>query len=245
MGAVFGDRIHGWGGLPEHAMRRARLAAWLDVISPATAVRFFEETLALLRAREDEARRLWLATIDWLETDPAAPPRIGEWREAAEAQGLAEVAYVLRDDPPARRWGDDEAQTQPAHPDLNELTLGEKKARARRVEPRDLHKFHRETHPHVLEILFGHPAMTEDGLVRWLARRPLAPTVVEALFRMPRWLAAMPVQRALALNPWVPTRVGLRLAPLLGPDVLREIAVAEDLATVLRRWAAHLLILRG
>lgn len=245
MAALFGDRILHWGGLPEHAMRMARLAGWFSVVSPVSAVQFLQETLALVRARDEEARRLWLATIDWLERTGVNSAPVEAWRVAAQHAGLAEVAYVLLDEGPSRSLGEeDDGLLAPGHPDLAELTLGEKKARARIVGPADLHKFHSEQDPQVLRILFAQPAMTEGAVVRWLARRPLVPGVVAALFASPRWLAAPAIQRSLILNPWVSGRVAMKLLPLADVQTMREAAAAEDLGVAVRRWAAQLLRLQ-
>lgn len=243
MAALFGDRIQHWGGLPEHAMRLARVGAWFSAVSPASAVQLLQETLALVRARDDEARRLWLAAVDWLE-NRGSPRPVDAWRVAAAEAGLAEVTYVLRDEHPSRETGDEDAPLPPSHPDLAELTLGEKKARARQIGPGDLHKFHAEQDPQVLRILFAHPSMSEAAAIRWLARRPLVPGVVPALFATPRWLAAPPVRRALILNPWVPGRVALRLLPLADLQTMRETAAAEDIGAVVRQWASQLLRLQ-
>lgn len=244
MAALFGDRILHWGGLPEHAMRLARLDGWFSVVSPASAVQFLQETLALVRTRDEEARCLWLATIDWLERVGADSALVEAWQAAAAHAGLAEVAYVLRDEAPSRGYGDENGALPPGHPELAELTLGEKKARARLVGPADLHKFHSEQDPQVLRILFAQPSMSEGAVVRWLARRPLVPGVVAALFASPRWLAAPAVQRSLILNPWVSGRVAMKLLPLADVQTMREAAAAEDLGVAIRRWAAQLLRLQ-
>lgn len=239
---VFRERLRHWGALPEHAMRREQVDRYFSVVSPATAAVAIEVLLVQLRQRSEAAARVYLAWVEWMDRAERLGVDLGAWLEAARAQGLPEVADLLQDTPAARSLEPD-AELPPPHPDMADLTLGEKKARARRILPQDLHKFYTESHPHVLEILFSHPVMTQGQMVRFLSRRPLQPQAVAVVLQSPRWLRDRAVQRALVFNPWTPGRIALRLLPLLLPEEWREVLAARDLPEALRRHARRLLML--
>jgi hypothetical protein len=52
------------------------------------------------------------------------------------------------------------------------------------------------------------------------------------------------VQRALVLNPYTPTRIALRLLPLLGLEDLREVRDARNLSREVRSYADVLLAMQ-
>lgn len=240
---VLASRIRHWGNLPEQAMRGAQLRRFLQRVSATTAVRALEELLVTVRAKDESPRLVYLALIQLLEDAGWVRGRLPEWRREAFRQGVREVIYLLSD-PGGERYVHDDEEGPLSHPELQDITLGEKKAWARRSRQKDFHKFYAETHPQVLEILFSHPAMTEAQLLRFLSRRPLYPEVVATALRFPRWLSSRSVQRSLSLNPYTPTRIALRLLPLLALEDLREIRDAEDLTHELRGYAEVLLAMQ-
>jgi len=150
---------------------------------------------------------------------------------AAAARGQNETATLL-----SRRAPEREPSEAGRVPEVagRALTLGERKALARRRDRDLLARVLRDPHPEVIRILLGNPALTEDDVIRLCARRPVDPTVLREVFRNTRWIVRYRVRRAIVMNPFAPLDVALQLAlHLNGPDA-REVAAADDLDGGLR-----------
>lgn len=239
---VLGRRIAAWGNLPEHAMRRSSLERFLSAVSPHTTVHAIEELLVAVRTRRHDAINLYLALIEIMECAAWVGDCLEAWRNAAAAAGLAEVSLWLQDPAPQRVLTDDDDLG--LHPDLVELTLGERKSRARLADPRALEAFVTETDPQVLQILLQHPGMNERLLLRILSRRPQDARVMEALVAAPKWLRLASVHSAVVLNPYAPPRLALRLLPLLKLDAIRDVLQSRDLHSEVYAYARRLSVLK-
>ncbi|RMF18641.1 MAG: hypothetical protein D6761_02155 [Candidatus Dadabacteria bacterium] len=218
-------------------MRRQRLYEFLETVSPPTAAAALEELLVGARTRDPDAVSIYLALVDLLQ-EPAWPRNVVDlWRREAWQLGLVEICYPLTHPPDPDVDPDD---LGPLHPELQELTLGEKKALARRVREQDFDKFLTETDPRVLDIFLAHPAVQERVVIRLLARRPQHPDVFTTAARHARWLSLPTVQQTIALNPYAPQALSLRLLPLLPANIAAEIAASENLGAGLRAYARSL-----
>jgi hypothetical protein len=152
---------------------------------------------------------------------------------AAAARGLMRVVQLL-----SRR----DAQETPSRThnarngldDSRPLTLGERKALARKRDRRLIARAIRDPDPAVIGILLGNPALTEEDVVRLCARRPVSAEVLRSVFRSTRWIVRYRVRRAIVLNPHTPLDVSLPLAvQLSGPDA-RLVMESTELAPELR-----------
>lgn len=114
------------------------------------------------------------------------------------------------------------------------LTLGERKALARRVDRRSVDRALRDPHPDVLRILLGHPVLTEPDVVRLAARRDVPRSVLREVFLSSRWVRRPAVRRALVKNPRTPLAAAVALAPLLDAGDAREVASSPSLDARLR-----------
>jgi hypothetical protein len=125
----------------------------------------------------------------------------------------------------------------PVSPGGRPLTLGERRALARRPSRHALDVLLRDPHPMVARALLDTPRLTEDHVVRMAARRPGRPEVLAEIARHPRWILRPRVRVALVCNPSTPPAVALPLLPLLRQPELEQVAVATDVMPVLRRQA--------
>jgi len=242
--ALYAQRIANWGALPEFTMQQARLLRFLEIVSPVSAVRLIEELLIKVRYKDHAAVRLYLALLTALEIDADMRARVPQWRAVASAQGYEEVVVFLSDPPPLRGLQEDDNSESKLPPDVAALTLGEKKARARRVGQRGFAVFYDERHPDVLKILLANPALCEDEVVRWAARRPLSEAWIQAVCTVPRWLLMRDVVRAIVLNPTAPPRVVVRLMPLVRLQDLRELRRGMQIHPAVSGHAERLIRLR-
>ncbi|MEZ4393646.1 MAG: hypothetical protein R3A48_21465 [Polyangiales bacterium] len=136
---------------------------------------------------------------------------------------------------------EDEEHKVPQYVPGRTLTLGERKALARRPDRRQIDRITRDPSPAVIELLLNNPRLTEDDVVRMCARRPNVPEVLTLVFANPRWSSRPRVRRSLALNPNTPEPIVAAVVPLLSPEDLRAVAEDERGAPAVRRRCLEVL----
>jgi hypothetical protein len=94
------------------------------------------------------------------------------------------------------------------------LTLGERKALARRPDRPTMQRLLSDSHPDVIRHCLGNPRLTEDDVVPLAAKRPGRGEVLAEIARSP-WMRRPRVRLALALNPSTPLEITARLVGLL------------------------------
>lgn len=148
------------------------------------------------------------------------------------------------DDPPSEvalgADADDERKV-PAYVVGRTLTLGERKALARRPDRRFIDRIARDPSPAVIELLLANPKLTEDDVVRMCARRPNDAEVLTLVFAAPKWSSRPRVRRALALNPATPEPIVAAMVPLMSPDDLHAVAEDERVPAAVRRRCLEIL----
>lgn len=117
------------------------------------------------------------------------------------------------------------------------LTLGERKALARRPNRASLEKLLFDPHPAVLSILLANPRLTEDDVLRIAARRPGNPLLLSILAQHDGWMQRPRVRLAIIQNPRTPVDVAVPLVLLLVRPELEQIVVAVDLPEAVRTLA--------
>ena len=151
------------------------------------------------------AREVLAAALPVL-TEPALADRIEELRVIAGARALLPLSRLLR----KKSTSDSLAPPEPderllaTSPDGRVLTLGERKALARRPSRAALEKLLRDPHPHVIRTLLSNPRITEADVVRLAARRPAYPEVIAEIARHPAFSQRVRVRMAIVHTPWAP-----------------------------------------
>jgi hypothetical protein len=220
--------------LRDPGLRIAHVRRELAGMDPATAADVLTVISARAQARLDHHAILLLTVSLALSDDDAAPLRRA-LSAAATLRGQEEVAALF-----AVR-----SQEEPADPDATPapvaapgserpLTLGERKALARRADRNLIARAMRDPHPDVIRILLHNAALTEDDVVRLCARRPVAAAVLREVFRAHRWIARYRVRHALLRNPHSPLDLALQMAPHLTEQDARAASRATDLHDELR-----------
>jgi|GEM_PF-538497 len=121
------------------------------------------------------------------------------------------------------------------------LTLGERKALARRATRLQIARFLADGDPSVVRLALANSAVIESDVVAAAALRPAAARSLLEIAHSPRWGHRSSVRWALVSNPSFPALFGVALAALLTSHELRELATAAYASDVLReRCAAHL-----
>lgn len=181
-------------------------------------------------ALRDEARSRKLLSLERLLRRPfVAKPRA----PVANAPFGAledDLAVVADQEQPRERDVPDYGRGRP-------LTLGERKALARRPPPALLPKILADPHPDVIRNLLAAPRLTEDDVVRLVTRRPNRPEVLQEVARHPRWCQRPRVRNALVLNPATPQEIAIAMVALLRRPELRDVIAAKALHPAVRAAA--------
>jgi hypothetical protein len=151
--------------------------------------------------------------------------------QAAEQNGHVTVARVLA--PGGGYAGPAEPEKAPTERG-RVLTLGERKALARRADRRLLARALRDPHPDVIRIVLGNPSLKEDDVIRLCAQRPIRSDVLREVFRHARWVVRPRVRYTLVRNPNTPLEISLQLVPHLNSVQAREVADSNELPLELR-----------
>ncbi|WP_437780624.1 hypothetical protein [Sorangium sp. So ce1097] len=178
--------------------------------------------------------------------DPALSGRVEQLRELAASGALLSLSRLLRRKP--RRHGAPSASPPPdderhvaASSAGRALTLGERRALARRPTRAAFDALLRDPHPLVIRNLLANPRLTEDDVVRLAARRPAIPEVVTEIARHPEWPQRARVRMAIVQNPGAPPEVAVPMVRLLLRPELLQLVAAPDVPAVVRAAARELL----
>lgn len=180
------------------------------------------------------ARALELASEDDLP-----PEQRGRICQAAVDAGLVEVAALFVRDRPAREV--DPRLCEAPDPVVGHLTLGHKKMLARRADGDRIARFAMESDPRVIRELLINPRLTEERVVRIASRRPACVPVLFEIWRSTRWCTRTGVRKALAMNPYTPPSVSLKIVPHLSADDLDAVTHDAALHARVRALASRLL----
>lgn len=221
-------------GVVDQSVRVAYIKQTLRDLGAGQTAEVLCVVAAHVEARDPEFVRLLLTITIALAEEDAAELRREVVDEAID-RGFDDVARMLSghlrtDDV------DDEDQDLPV-PDFGlgrPLTLGERKAIARKNDRDLIARVLRDPHPDVIRILLGNPCVTEDDIVRLCARRPVSAEVLREISRSPKWIVRYRVKVALVKNPLTPLEIALQLAPHLARQHAREVRDSPELDTALR-----------
>lgn len=234
-------------------LRIAYLQREIARASAPSAASALNDLCARAEQADARARDTLAAAVPSL-TDAAMTERIGELRALSVESALHPLARLLRKkitktanrkhappSPAEERGGSGRVAKTGARP----LTLGERKALARTIRTKGaLQKLLADPHPAVIRNLLANPRITEDDIIRLVARRPASAEILGEVVRHPAWPMRPRVRMAILQNPGSPAEIAVPLVRLLVRPELREIAAAADIAPVVRAAAAELLARR-
>jgi hypothetical protein len=240
-------------------LRVAYLKSEIARAAAADAALALNDLCARAEQADARARDALAAAVPSLTQEDLAD-RVGELRSLALESALHPLARLLRNkkqtaqeqkgrDAAASRA--DASRKEAARPNraakagARPLTLGERKSLARTLRTKGaLEKLLADPHPQVIRNLLANPRITEDDLIRLVARRPASAEILGEVVRHPAWSQRPRVRMAILQNPGAPPEIAVPLVRLLVRPELREIAAAADIAPVVRAAAAELLARR-
>jgi hypothetical protein len=194
------------------------------------------ETNRLSEEGDDAARQVIAAFVPSI-VDPQEIDKLWAVRTTAHHAALLSAMRLLRATTPE---GHEAEQRNPTHGVLQNaagkpLSLGERRALARRPSRATLDKLLRDPHPMVTRIVLSNPRITEDDVLRMAAYRPaVAGAAAEVAMA---WSRSSRVRMALVLNPTITSSITVPLLTLLSRPELQQVARAADLPAVVRATA--------
>lgn len=121
-----------------------------------------------------------------------------------------------------------------------ELTLGERRSLARRPNRRAFDKLLSDPHPMVVQLLLGNPKLTEDDVIRIVARRPGRPEALRCVAGSRKWMSRGRVRLSLILNPSTPPEIAMPLLAVCRRSELQDVIRSSEANRVLRATALEL-----
>jgi hypothetical protein len=225
--------------LPEARLRVAFLRDYLADGESSDVSRVFDALAGSSSRGDDREALLALVMLLAALADDKVLDRLGH---NAASQHLTRLSRLLRRAPELNR-----GQSAPTMPDYGagrELTVGERRAMARRPSRASFDKLLKDPHPLVIGQLLENPRLTEDDLIRVAARRPANVEALRAIARTD-WLCQPRVRMSLIHNPGTPSAIAVPLLAVCMRPELEQIRISSECSELVREIAEELLILRS
>jgi hypothetical protein len=165
--------------------------------------------------------------------------RIAELAGEALSRSAYGVAAILVDLP------NDATADLPHQPfldaGLKETPLGMRKALARKPDFKLIQRIARDQDHRVIRSLLDNPRLTEKDVIHIGSTRPTSPKVLEVIYDHPKWISRYGIKKVIALSPYSPLSMAMRLLTFLTAEDLREVSEALDLSETLRQQAQRII----
>ncbi len=192
------------------------------------------DELALAAEQGDEAAKEALVAIVDAMNDPRASRALQLLREDAAGAGLVALDRLLRRPLHSHPPRGPRSQNPPDYGYGRPLTLGERKSLAKRPDRNLLERLLADPHPDVIRSVLRNSRLTEDDVVRFVARHPGRPELLTEVARFPKWVHRPRVRLALVLNPMSPIELSIPLAGLLLRHELRLVVESTNVPLPVR-----------
>ena len=207
-------------GVSDHEQRGFLLREWCMAHEPDVTVRGLREIVRL--ALRGEGREVWLAVSAALCSDTLPYGYVRELYRAAREEQLTVMQALLIAGNRSYKRAEETAFARDKV--LEEMTLGERKAKARLGDRAMLERLLFDHDASVLTILLRNPKLTEDDVLRLSSKRPNRATSLTAIALNYRWFRRGTIRRALLLNPYAPLRISVSVLPLMSVQELDEVS---------------------
>lgn len=218
--------------LADPALRVAWLLDWFANENETTIALGVDAVAEAAERADAEARLALVAIVDALNA-PSSREIAQRLREEAAGRSLVALDRLLRM-PSAQRASLPPPERIAQGKDGRPLTLGERKSLARKPDPALLAKLLADPNPEVVRRLLENPRLTENDVVRMVARRPALPEILAEVVRSARWIHRSRVRLALLLNPDAPPDLLAPITSLLARQELEEVVAAPPVHPALR-----------
>lgn len=217
--------------VPERTMRTHVLTEKLCALAPESAAQLLQAIITAAAQRRGAYGLVLEALNVPLLTRTAGNAFMSDVYMYAKRSGFEELVRILLRPPASRVCGDMPDQA------ADEVPSGVRVAMARSGDRQQLARLISDSHPLVIRALLKNPLLTESDVLKICARRPVAADVQREVFHSRRWSGCYRVKKALVLNPYTPTDIGIKIAHVLMEQDLRCVAESRDLHPWLRETA--------
>ena len=173
--------------------------------------------------------------INWLDTSSQWQERLAELPNAPLVAHLRHMSHY----DVADAWQIFDPKDY-VFPDDRMLTLGERRARARRPDPQTIEAFLYDPDRLVATHLLQNTRITQKHVIRMACRRPTTGSVLRSIFESRKYGLSRDIMLALVQNPYTPYQVAFGLVFLLSQTELKELVSIESLSPMLKRMVIHL-----
>jgi hypothetical protein len=227
--------------LSEPAMRSAALATELAGMGGLRAIWTLEAVIRGVLARQSACIAVYDAMLDPEPLMQAlGEERLDEMLRAGRDEGcVAAVQWVLSTSAGSGAAAADADRL--VDQALRQLTLGGRRALARRATGETIQRLAVDPDPGVIRNLLNNPRVTEETVLKICSRRPTVTTALEAVLAAPRWIRRHRVRVALAKNPYLAESRAINLLVYLTRRELRQVRDDDTLSSMLRLAAQRLL----
>jgi hypothetical protein len=219
--------------LADPALRRDFVVDTLCGARPNAMAATLDE-LALAAEQGDEAAKEALVAVVDAMNDPRAEDALQLLREDAVGEGLVALERLLRRPVHVSMRVGPRSQNPPDYGYGRPLTLGERKSLAKKPDRNLLERLLADPHPDVIRSVLRNSRLTEDDVVRFVARIPGRPELLAEVARFPKWVHRPRVRLALVLNPCSPIEQTIPLAGLLLRHELRLVVESTNVPLPVR-----------
>ena len=229
--------------LPELELRVNWLLDQFTRWPTSTIAARLDELCARSEASEPAAREAMLAVACCFVAQGDSE-LVRELRGLADAGCLLSLARLL---PSATRSGSLPPPVMADVPNYGtgrELTVGERRTLARRPSRNHIDRLLADPHPLVIRELLLNSKLTEDDVLRLVARRPAHVAALEAVARSTYWLCRPRLRFAMVQNPGTPLWIAGPLLVVCNRRELTEVVGNTTVSLGLRSTAQELLALR-
>jgi hypothetical protein len=228
--------------LPEPRMRAALIGERLRALGPPAAAELLQGLVRLAAKKHTAAVAAYAALVPPdAAREALGPSFVDEAYTTALGEGLPLAAMWLRaalaEPPPAAPTA-----ARLVHRDFADMTLGARRALARRAHGETYRKLLCDPDPGVIANLVVSPRATESAVLAICSRRPTVSSALEAVLASPRWGVRYRIRLSLAKNPELDEGIARALLPLLDATDLAGVRDDTSLPAGRRELAAALLV---
>jgi hypothetical protein len=214
--------------VPERSMRTHLLVEKLCELEPDEVAKLLQAIIAGAAERNGNHCLLFEALDVSVLTRRAGNSFMSDVYVCAQRSGFEELVRLLSR-PDSSRVFNNVGESS-----ADEIPSGVRVAMAKSGNRDQLTRMFSDTNPQVIRTLLKNPSLTESDLLKLASKRPAVADVQREVFLSRKWSARYAVKKALILNPYTPTEIGVKIVHTLMVQDLRLVVQSRDLHHWLR-----------
>jgi len=217
--------------VPERSMRTHLLTEKLCALDPDTVAEVLQTIItAAAQQRGNYCLALEALNVPLL-TSMVGNAFMSDVYVHARSSGYEELVQILLRPDPSRVSSNARAKSS------DDIPSGIRISMAKSGNRQQLERLFSDTNPLVIRTLLKNPALTESDVLKLSSKRPAEADIQREVFSNRKWSARYAVKKALALNPYTPTEISIKIVHMLMVQDVRLVAGSRDLHQWLREAA--------